>query len=95
MHFLAQGYPPSTRLPSDRCVRQSHLLFVKMPKSVVISATMVFSSGESPWLLPKTGLMLPSNVNSILLKGHSGFENGFFRALSAFGSSPNDTMHTN
>ena len=30
-----------------------------------------------------------------LLKGHSGFESGFFCALSAFGSSPNDTMHTN
>ena len=30
-----------------------------------------------------------------LLKGHSGFENGFLRALSTFGSSPNDTMHTN
>ena len=30
-----------------------------------------------------------------ILKGHSGFENGVFRVLSAFGSSPNDTMHTN
>ena len=30
-----------------------------------------------------------------ILKGHSVFENGFFRALSEFGSSPNDTMHTN
>ena len=29
------------------------------------------------------------------LKSHSGFENGFFRALSAFGSSASDTMHTN
>ena len=31
----------------------------------------------------------------ICLKGHSGFENGFLRALSTFGSSPNDTVHTN
>ena len=29
------------------------------------------------------------------LKGDSGFENGFFRALSALGSCASDTMHTN
>ena len=46
----------------------------------------------NPLKLVKRGM--PS-LQTLFLKGHSGFESGFFRALSAFGSSPNDTMHTN
>ena len=39
--------------------------------------------------------LLPPCPTIRVLKGHSASESGFFRALSAFGSSPNDTMHTN
>ena len=38
---------------------------------------------------------IEEGTKTTLLKGHSGFESGFFRALSAFGSYPNGTVHTN
>ena len=35
---------------------------------------------------------LEYNMHCGMLKGHSGFENGFFSALSAFGSYPSERM---
>ena len=60
----------------------------------MVGYTVIFEykrTENSVW----NGLVSQGLTVSLLLKGHSGFESGFFRALSAFGSSPYDTMHTN